>query len=254
MAKDFLWGEEFKLDVARGKARGAEVRNIFGQNDAQTTTFRAVWEKSNDTDYVFPSTAQIMRVASDDVLDANVQILIKGLDADYLEISEVVTLTDTTTVPGSVLKDTTQQFFRINDVVTVGTQNLLTTSTLTVQDTAQTTVFAQIDNGHGRNQAAIYTVPANCEFYLYRLDGFTADDAQQSPSQKAAKFRNVVTLNPSGIILRVATTEFFNQMNIQRRFPFKYSGKTDIQLQMATFNGTHPVSIFGEGILVKEIM
>ena len=112
----------------------------------------------------------------------------------------------------------------------------------------------RIDNGHGRNQAAIYTVPANCEFYLYRLDGFTADDAQQSPSQKAAKFRNLVILNPSEIILRVATTEFFNQMNIQRRFPFKYSGKTDIQLQMATFNGTHPVSIFGEGILVKESM
>ena len=245
MAKDFLWGEEFKLDVARGKARGASVRNIFGQNDAQTTTFRAVWEKSNDTDYVFPTTAQIMRVASDDATDAGVQILIKGLDADYLEISEVVTLTATTV-------DTTQQFFRINDVVTVGTQNLLTTSTLTVQNTAQTTVFAQIDNGHGRNQASIYTVPANCEFYLYRLDGFSADDSNP-PQEKAAKFRNVVTLE-SGIILRVATTEFFNQMNIQRRFPFKYSAKTDIQLQMATFGGTHPVSIFGEGILVKETM
>ena len=245
MAKDFLWGEEFKLDVARGKARGAEVRNIFGQNDAQTTTFRAVWELSNTTDYVFPSTAQIMRVASDDATDAGVQILIKGLDADYLEISEVVTLTATTV-------DTTQQFFRVNDVVTVGTQNLVTTSTVTVKDTGLTTTFAQINPGHGRNQASIYTVPANCEFYLYRLDGFSADDSNP-PQEKAAKFRNVVTLE-SGIILRVATTEFFNQMNIQRRFPFKYSAKTDIQLQMATFGGTHPVSIFGEGILVKETM
>ena len=245
MAKDFLWGEEFKLDVARGKARGAEVRNIFGQNDAQTTDFRAVWELSNTTDYVFPSTAQIMRVASDDAGDAGAQILVKGLDADYLEISEVVTLTATTV-------DTTQQFLRINDVVTVGTQNLLTTSILTVQDTAQTTVFGQIDNGHGRNQASIYTVPANCEFYLYRLDGFSADDSVP-PQEKAAKFRNVVTLE-SGIVLRVATTEFFNQMNIQRRFPFKYSEKTDIQLQMATFSGTHPVSIFAEGVVVKELM
>ena len=245
MAKDFLWGEEFKLDVSRGKARGAEVRNIFGQNDAQTTTFRAVWELSNTTDYVFPSTAQIMRVASDDATDAGVQILIKGLDADYLEISEVVTLTATTV-------DTTKQFFRVNDVVTVGTQNLVTTSTVTVKDTGLTTTFAQINPGHGRNQASIYTVPANCEFYLYRLDGFSADDSNP-PQEKAAKFRNVVTLE-SGIILRVATTEFFNQMNIQRRFPFKYSAKTDIQLQMATFGGTHPVSIFGEGILIKEIM
>ena len=245
MAKDFLWGEEFKLDVARGKARGASVRNIFGQNDAQTTDFRAVWELSNTTDYVFPSTAQIMTVASDSASDAGVQILIKGLDVDYLEISEVVTLTATTV-------DTTQQFLRINDVVTVGTQNLVTTSTVTVKDTGLTTTFAQIDPGHGRNQAAIYTVPANCEFYLYRLDGFSADDSNP-PQQKAARFRNVVTLE-SGIILRVATTEFFNQMNIQRRFPFKYSEKTDIQLQMATFDGTHPVSIFGEGILVKELM
>ena len=155
MAKDFVWGEEFKLDVARGKARGAEVRNIFGQNDAQTTTFRAVWELSNTTDYVFPSTAQIMRVASDSASDAGVQILIKGLDADYLEISEIVTLTATTV-------DTTKQFLRINDIVTVGTQNLIDTSTVTVQNTAQTTVFAQIDPGHGRNQASVYTVPANC--------------------------------------------------------------------------------------------
>ena len=245
MAKDFLWGEEFKLDVARGKARGAEVRNIFGQNDAQTTDFRAVWELSNTTDYVFPSTAQVMTVASDDALDIGAQILIKGLNADYLEISEIVTLTATTV-------DTTKQFLRINDVVTVGTQNLLTTSTLTVKDTGLTTTFAQIDPGHGRNQASIYTVPANCEFYLYRLDGFSADDSNP-PQEKAARFRNVVTLE-SGIVLRVATTEFFNQMNIQRRFPFKYSAKTDIELQMATFAGTHPVSIFGEGILVKETM
>ena len=245
MAKDFLWGEEFKLDVARGKARGAEVRNIFGQNDTQTTTFRAVWELSNTTDYVFPSTAQIMRIASDDALDIGAQILIKGLDADYLEISEIVTLTATTV-------DTTKQFLRINDVVTVGTQNLVTTSTVTVKDTGLTTTFAQINPGHGRNQASIYTVPANCEFYLYRLDGFSADDSVP-PQEKAAKFRNVVTLE-SGIILRVATTEFFNQMNIQRRFPFKYSEKTDIQLQMATFSGTHPVSIFAEGVVVKEIM
>ena len=242
---NFNWSEDFLLNVARGKVRGAEVRNIFGQNDAQTTAFRAVWELSNTTDYVFPESAQIMRVASDNVSDANAQILIKGLDADYLEISEVVTLSTTTV-------DTTKQFLRINDVVTVGTQNLVQTSTVTVQNITQTIVYAQIDPGHGRNQASIFTVPAGCDFYLYRLDGFSADETTPTPSQKATKFRNVVTLNPSGIVLRVATTEFFSNMNIQRRLPFKYTEKTDIQLQMATFGDTHPVSIFGEGIVIKE--
>ena len=152
-------------------------KKYLWQNDAQTTTFRAVWELSNTTDYVFPSTTQIMRVASDDATDASVQILIKGLDADYLEISEVVTLTATTV-------DTTQQFFRVNDVVTVGTQNLEATSTLTVQDTAQTTVFAQVDNGHGRNQASIYTVPANCNCCIVLMDSLLMTQTHHKKKQQ----------------------------------------------------------------------
>jgi hypothetical protein len=39
-------------------------------------------------------------------------------------------------------------------------------------------------------------------------------------------------------------------MNIQRRFPFKYSEKTDIQFQMATLTGSHELGVFGEGVLV----
>lgn len=50
MAKDFLWGEEFKLDVARGKVRGASVVNIFGVNENQTVNYRAVWENSDTLD------------------------------------------------------------------------------------------------------------------------------------------------------------------------------------------------------------
>jgi len=39
-------------------------------------------------------------------------------------------------------------------------------------------------------------------------------------------------------------------MNIQRRIPFKYNEKTDIQFQCATNSGSHELSVFGEGILV----
>ena len=58
----------------------------------------------------------------------------------------------------------------------------------------------------------------------------------------------------NGVDLRVAEVSFFNNMNIQRRLPFKYSSKTDIAFQMATFGATHPCAVFGEGILVKETM
>ena len=237
MAKDFLWGEEFKLDVARGKARGAEVRNIFGQNSSQTTDFRAVWENSDSIDYVFPPSPLQMDVNSN-AADDGVTVKIIGLTTDYVDAEEVVTLDATG------ISTTSTSFLRINDVVTIAGNAL---NDITVTNTGVT--YAQIDAGKGRNQAAVYTVPANCQFYLYRIDAFTAD----GNSQKAGKFRNKVGLS-NGVILRVAEVEFFNQMNIQRRLPFKYNEKTDITFEMSTFNGTHPCAVFGEGILVKELM
>jgi len=38
-------------------------------------------------------------------------------------------------------------------------------------------------------------------------------------------------------------------MNIQRRVPFKYSEKQDIQFQLKTASGTHEMNVFGEGVL-----
>ena len=38
-------------------------------------------------------------------------------------------------------------------------------------------------------------------------------------------------------------------MNIQRRIPFVYAEKTDIQLQCATRSGTHEIGVFAEGVL-----
>ena len=112
MAKDFLWGEEFKLDVSRGKVRGASVRNIFGQNSSQSTTLRAVWEKSNDTDYVLPISALTMTINSH-ADDNGVLIKIIGLDSNYEEISDVISLNQ------SDPPTTTNQYLRINDVVTI---------------------------------------------------------------------------------------------------------------------------------------
>lgn len=237
MAKDFLWGEEFKLDVARGKARGASVVNIFGNNDAQTNTFRAVWENSDSVDYVFPPSPLQMDVNSN-AADAGVSIKIIGLTTDYAEAEEVVALDATG------ISTTSTPFLRINTVVTIAGN---ATNNITVGQGS--TTYAQIDAGRGRNQAAVYTVPNGCEFYLYRIDAFTAD----STAQKAGKFRNFVTL-PNGVNLRVAEVSFFNNMNIQRRLPFRYSSKTDIVFQMSTFTGSHPCAVFGEGILVKELM
>ncbi len=40
-------------------------------------------------------------------------------------------------------------------------------------------------------------------------------------------------------------------MNIQRRIPFRYAEKTDIQLQLKSSTGEQEIGVFAEGILTK---
>ena len=235
---NFIWDENFMLNVARGKVRGAKLVNIFGHNNSQGGTFRTVWEKSNGSDLLKPTSAVQMTVTSDigDTSDDDVIIRVIGLDANYAEIAENVTLNNATP------PTTTNSFLRINTVVTASGN---ATGNVSVSNGGNE--YAHILAGTGKNQASIYTVSAGCSLYLYRIDAFMNDGASAKPGE----FRNKSTLS-NGTILRVADTPFLNQMNIQRRVPFKYSEKTDIEFQIRSLSGTNYCGVFGEGIEIKE--
>jgi hypothetical protein len=170
------------------------------------------------------------------VADDGVVIRVIGLDADYNIISGDYTLNSGT-------PPTTIAFFRINDVITID-GNAANDITLTNGGTT----YAKIRGGEGRNQAGIFTVPANHSFYLYRIDAFSATT---TGSSKYVLFRNQVTLS-TGVVLRVAETTFLNQMQILRQLPFKYTEKTDIEFQGRSSSGDNEISVFGEGTLVNE--
>lgn len=229
--------EHDPLSISKGESNGLSVRNIFGYHEAVGTSFIPLWE--NNTAYTFPTSALTMTVNSN-VADDGVVIRVIGLDADYNIISGDYTLNSGT-------PPTTIAFFRINDVLTIdgnGTGNAANDITLTNNGTT----YAKIRGGEGRNQAGIFTVPANHSFYLYRIDAFSATTTGAS---KYVLFRNQVTLS-TGVVLRVAETTFLNQMQILRQLPFKYTEKTDIELQGRSSSGDNQISVFGEGTLVNE--
>jgi hypothetical protein len=222
-----------KLQVSRGLVRDAEVRNIFGFNNAIGTEFIAAWE--NAVAYVYPSTSLQMTAVSSNTSDIAVTILISGLDENYNRISNTVTLNGSSNVSiGS--------FYRINDVITLSGNAL---GNVTIANSG--TTYAKVNAGAGKNQASIFTVPAGHEFYLYRIDAFCASAAQNN---RIIFFRNFVR-QPNGTILQVAQTSFLEQMNIQRRIPFRYTEKTDIQLQVRSSASTQEIGVFAEGILTK---
>lgn len=229
---------EDKLSVSRGLMRNSSVRNIFGYQEAGDTTLRVLWEFSS-TSYVYPTANLTMTVTSASSSDNGKNLRIIGLDSNYEQVVENVTLN------GGGDVDTSSQFFRINDVIlTSGNTNV---GLITVQNTGKTVKYAGIRAGDGRNQASLFTVPAGNSFYLYRIDAFSSD----STAAKPAVFRNF-SQTSTGQQYNTARTTFFNNMNIQRRFPFKYSEKTDIQFQVKTDQGSHELSVFGEGILIDD--
>lgn len=225
--------EDTNLNVARGLVKGASVRNIFGYNAAIGTSYIAAWELNSA--YLFPGSPLIMTVTHN-VADNGVIIRIIGLDGDYNPIAENVTLSG-----GSVT--TTLSFFRINDVVTISGN-----AANDINVANGETTYARIRGGEGRNQASIFTVPAGHSFYLNRIDAFCASAVQNN---RQIFFRNYTQLS-SGVILRVAESTFLEKLNIQRKMPFRYSEKTDIQFQLKGSGGEQYISVFGEGILLEE--
>lgn len=222
------------LAIAKGESNDYSARNIFGYNSTVGTSYIPLWE--NNTVYTYPTQPLTMTVTSN-VVDNGVQVRIIGLDGDYNVITEVVTL--------AVSVATTQQFFRINDVVTISGN---AANDITVSNGGIT--YAKVRGGDGKNQASIYTVPAGHSLYLVRIDAFCATAAQNN---RQIYFRNLACL-PSGVKLRVAETSFLETMHIQRQVPFRYNEKTDIEFQLHGSAGEQFVSVFGEAILCKNVI
>lgn len=222
------------LAIAKGESNDYSARNIFGYNSTVGTSYIPLWE--NNTVYTYPTQPLTMTVTSN-VADNGVQVRIIGLDGDYNVITEVVTL--------AVSVATTQQFFRINDVVTISGN---AANDITISNGGIT--YAKVRGGDGKNQASIYTVPAGHSLYLVRIDAFCATAAQNN---RQIYFRNLACL-PSGVKLRVAETSFLEIMHIQRQVPFRYNEKTDIEFQLHGSAGEQFVSVFGEAILCKNVI
>ena len=232
------------ISIARGHVVNTEIRNIFGRIPpgaiaTAKTQFTTVWEEG--TEYEYPSSAVQLDIQTAATDTASIKIV--GLDESYNEIEEIVALN------GIILTDQTkaQSILRVNEVLTIAGN---ATGDVTLVQTGTSDVVAKIEAGTGRNQAAIYTVPAGCEFYLSRINCFGAETGGAAGTEKTHFFRNYVQL-PTGVILRVAELAFHNSFDIYRTNPFKYSEKTDLQLQMKTTATTPELSVFAEGILIK---
>lgn len=228
--------EDFDLQVARGQIQGHSTVNIYGYQPSVATAFIPVWE--NATDYVYPVAATKMNLAGS--VGDTATITINGLDANYVAISENLALNGATPVT------TAKSYLRINSMnVAIGSATN-PSGAVTLKNLTNTTIYAQINAGVGRTQAAIYTVPAGYTFYLSRIDVNTSLNGSNF-----ATYQNK-TISPAGVVTLTQQAPFAINYHTQRVMPRPFVEKTDIQLQCKVNSTTGAISISQEGYLIKN--
>lgn len=230
--------EPFDLQVGRGQIFGHSLVNVQGYNTAHGTTFRAVWENSNTTDYVYPASSVTMAFTS--TLAEDITMRVEGLDASYNLKTATVVFSGGTT--GTVTSGTAD-FFRIN-----ATQITKGTSVGTITAANGGVTYAQINAGSGRSQASIYTVPAGYTFYLTRSQAFTTNNGAQFCTYRVYSRVFVAGVSTPTTVLSAPFTQFYSSTRV---VPRGYAEKTDIQWQLQQSNAA-PGSIQLEGVLIKN--
>ena len=222
---NFIWDEEFGLNVSRGKVRGAFQVNKFGTNLDVDGSLETIWDGGGL--YTYLTTAGVLTVTSTDAEDSVSgdgarTITIEGLDENYEPISE-------TLIVGGAAG--TLEFFRVFRAF-VASSGSSGTNEGTISISSGATTLAQIrtvgsptSSGLGQTFMAQYTVCAGYTGYIYSWDVSTAKADGDIFLMKRGS-------NDNGT-WRAQDTIHANVNDVERRyqFPIKIEEKTDIEVR-----------------------
>lgn len=208
--------EPFELQVARDQITGHYRVHKFGFNALINETEETIWDVG--ALYAYPSAAVKMTATSTDgANDEDVQVTIQGLDADYNQISETVTLN------GSGTQETNSFFLRVFRAFIEGSQE--PSGTINITNTG--TTYARITLGDNQTLMCVWTVPAGYTAYLLQKDVTCLTES----NNKFGTFR-LVSRKLGGVF---KTHDKFSLENAHTEIaystPLPISEKTDIEVR-----------------------
>jgi hypothetical protein len=225
--------EPFELQVARGQVAYHESVYKFGNNAAVANVTETIWQQGGLYSYL--SAASVLKVSSSSANDTSAgtgarTVELFGLDGDYNEINEVVTLNGQTAV------NTTQSYLRINRMIVrsagSGGYNagIIYAGTGTVTTGVPANIYATI-NGDGTNQTlmALWTVPAGYTGYLMQYDV-----SNGTTSNTPAVCKMTLVARPYGEVFQSKDVKSLTTgMHIENTLivPVKFAEKTDIEVR-----------------------
>ena len=232
--------EPFELQVVRGQVENHKTVFKFGYNPDINGTEETIWDVGGI--YAYPSSAVVMTVTTDAGTPANdngVTVIIEGLDGDFNEISDEVTLA------GAGTATTTKTFLRVNRAYVSGSQ--APTGNLNITNGG--TTYARITLGENQTLMAMWTVPAGYTGFLDHVNIATGTTnanqyitAQIVQRQLGGVFRVMMkqTLGSGGV------ADFII------RYPILVPEKTDIEVRAVSSGSNNLISANFSMVYIKN--
>lgn len=229
--------EPFELQISRGQIPGHSFVHIIGEVPAMSQNEDGtVWDV-NDTNYPWSAfdTAGTLTVDRASASDADKNVILSGLDADYNSLTETVTLTNAT---GNA---TTNSFKRLFSARMNGTSTNV--GAITIKKGA--TVVGQINAAVGQTLMSIYTVPAGYTAYITQGVMTVRSGADATGTFFVRPFGDRFTI---GHRFEVASSEYVYAFTC----PFKAPEKTDIDVRATVRSNNALITAAYDMILIKE--
>ena len=236
--------EPFYLQVARNQISFHKNIFKFGNNTSVGDSLETVWAEGGLYSYL--TSASVLKVSSSSTADTSAgtgarTVELFGLDTNYDEINETVTLNGQTAV------NTTKEYLRINRMVvrSAGTgganAGVIYAGTGTVTTGVPANKYATIAIGDGQTLMALWTVPAGYTAYLFQ----TGLSAACTTSNKLLNVR--IVARPFGEVFQIKDKfgmgvggETVRQVY---QYPLKFEEKTDLEVRAIGDAGTANIQV-----------
>jgi hypothetical protein len=222
--------EPFYLQVARNQISFHKSNFKFGFNPDIDDSLETVWAQGGLYSYI--ASASVLKVSSSSTADTSAgtgarTVELFGLDTNYDEINETVTLNGQTAV------NTTNEYLRINRMIVrsagTGTQNagVIYAGTGTVTTGVPANKYATIAIGDNQTVMALWTVPRGYTAYLIQTD-ITVATTQNN------KYCTVhLVARPNGEVFQIKDKFVKAESSVHQAYtiPLKFEEKTDIEVR-----------------------
>ena len=229
--------EPFELHVQRGYVQEHKSASKFGYATSVSGTEVAVF--NGGLEYVYAASAAPMYVYAASGTNTTSQITIEGLDADYNELSNIVTLNATTTVA------TSGSFIRVNR--TFVSNDVPAEENVHVNNSAGN-LNSELEPNENQSLQAVYTIPAGYTGYLDQVAAGTATEV-------ANKFIRVrlKTREPGGVFrTRAKFTVASGNYEEVFKYPIEIPEKSDIEVTAESSSGVNEVSAIFNLLLIAN--